>query len=261
MPTRTDTELEILEAIESAGALTSRRIEENFGPRPNWHRLLKDGMLKETKTVYGPALTLSAAHADRLGIDGRLSGAGPIADRAYMNDAVETLVNQGYTWLRFDFKRGPTLGTHTSHIVRALMRVPPGDLRRIRAEWPRHAASQDARRPSHSSVDALKGKLGEVYLYARCSGGGIQPPEIRRLLKRHYHDLLEWRSPLLLVVPKDEGALRTFVRGHLAKKEAAHAKFEKTGLSQPHAHIPDFTLITQPLPDLIYRPSRLVKRD
>ncbi|MVN88758.1 hypothetical protein GO986_18630 [Deinococcus sp. HMF7620] len=248
----TKTELAVLHAVRTAAALTSRRVQQDHGPRPNWHRLLENDVLKEVSTVYGPVLTLTERAHDFYEHTGRLRGPGSLADRAYMLDAVRMLEQKGYSLMEYDYKRGPERGTTTGHITRARMGVPPEELRRIHAYW------GPERRQGYAPSGRREEQKGEVWLYARCSGGGVQATELRRLLKRHLHDISTWRSPMLIVVPQEVGPLRTFARGHMAKDRALHESMREKRLAgmRDAPYTPDFLIFEQPLPSLVYRPSR-----
>lgn len=228
-------------AVQHAGALTARRLDELCGLRPNWSRLLTVGWLKQVKTVYGPVVTWGDRAHDLFGTHAaaRLSAPSSLADRAYMMDALRTLELEGYTVVETEFKSTPQLGKRGAHIVRARVQVSEVEMQALRA----------FRQNSSGGDPAKREKLGQPWVYARISGGGINRAMASKLYHGHAGDINLWRSPLILVVPSTE----TF-RGLLRAQEAERARNQvpQTDAGQIHSAL---RLVTQPRPNLIQRPS------
>lgn len=53
-------ESDVLRRVHYAGALTRRSLIRDYGPYPNWQRLVVDGPLHEVATVYGTVICYSA---------------------------------------------------------------------------------------------------------------------------------------------------------------------------------------------------------
>ncbi|WP_147363219.1 hypothetical protein [Deinococcus sp. RM] len=215
----TPTEIDVWNDVSECLALTTRRITADHGPRPNWKRLLDNHWLEEVQTTYGPVLALTKQAYDHLPSQSRLTGPNSLADRAYMMDAVRMLEGQGYEWLDWDYKLYQDTKRCTAHITRARMRAPQTEMRRLIAYF------GDPGPPRLAPSGVPEERLGEIWLYARCSGGGVQATELRKLLKLHgSHITYSWRSPLLIVTPEESGALRHLVRRTNARAAQNHGK-------------------------------------
>ncbi|MCD0165192.1 hypothetical protein [Deinococcus sp. 12RED42] len=250
MPDWTDTETEVMGAILEADALTSRRVQATYGPRPNWHRLITERQLREVKTIYGPVLTLTEAVHDQVKTTHRLRGAGSLADRAYMLDAIDLVAQHGYRFVSHDYKGGQVPGTTTAHITRTRMEVSREEMERL-VDWATDRPGQ------------LPKALGRTWLYARCSGGGMQASDLRRILKttEEQNKSKEYstdhvqvlHAPLLIVVPTEDGALRSYARRYLTEHRRAYD--QAWNYHQSLHYIPPFEIFEQPLPNQVYRPS------
>lgn len=246
----TDLELSVFHDIRQELAITSRYVTAKRGPRPNWSRLLDRQIIREVKTTYGPVLTLTEAQSDAEGITQRLRGPASLADRAYMMDAVRLLKRHGYEWLSWDYKRYRDTRQLTAHITRARMSAPEEERLPILARY-RNPASRI--QPNGMPEEML----GEPWMYARCSGGGIKATQLRALLKTHRnHITLYWRSPLLIVVPEEDASLRALIR---RENETHRRSYEN---ARKHTGVPDglyrplVTAFVLPLPSLVRRVSQ-----
>ncbi|MBI0447142.1 hypothetical protein [Deinococcus sp. DB0503] len=157
-----DIQFEVFRRIADAGALTTRRIVRECGPRPNWQGALDRGALREVHTVYGPVLALTPKARERMAprFDlPYLAGPSALADRAYQMDALSLLEEEGYTLARHEYKRSGGVGRQagtTSQIVRTVLRVP----RRIEAQL-----EQDWGFVYAPRFDAISGASPEVLGY------------------------------------------------------------------------------------------------
>lgn len=222
----TVTEFDVFWAVARSGALTTRRVIREFGPKPNWGCLIRYGHLKEYQTAYGAVLAVgTAARKDHSGpAQSRipyLTGPNSVADRAYQMDALKVLIDRGYTVHHHDYKRSGKVGSaaregrrYTDQILSAVMQVPPDELRALHADWP---GSRPYRADSWGTYPPA---LGYPTLYASISSGGIRLPKLRALYKKHERDIkATWQTPLLIAVP-EEGNLRAYIRA----EETAHRR-------------------------------------
>lgn len=246
----TETELNVFYDIRQELAITSRLVTAVHGPRPNWSRLLDRQIIREVKTTYGPILTLTEAQSDAEGFTQRLRGPASLADRAYMMDAVRLLQGLGYEWLDWNQKRYRDTQQLTAHITSARMRAPEEEWRPILAHY-RNPASRI--QPSGIPEEML----GEPWMYARCSGGGIKATQLRALLKVHRDHIPNyWRSPLLIVVPEEDASLRALIRRENEKHRRSYENARK------HTGVPDglyrplVAAFVLPLPSLVRRVSQ-----
>ncbi|MGY2897039.1 hypothetical protein [Deinococcus sp. UYEF24] len=202
-----------LGVVGQAGALTSRRVTEECGPRPNWYRLITDGYLNESHTMYGPVLSLTTrghkvlAAADHWPLP-YLMGPATVADRAYLNDAIQLMGDEAYTVERNEYKGAGGLrhqGRYTDQVTRTILRVPPRIEIQIRQRGGYVAAHKQEPDGSH------KEQLGYPSLYASISSGGIGLARLKRLYRRHEFHIDEWQHPLIVAVPDGE-KMRAFLR-------------------------------------------------
>ncbi|BDP44824.1 hypothetical protein DAETH_47930 (plasmid) [Deinococcus aetherius] len=224
-------ENEVLSKVFQAGALTTRRVTREHGPKPNWSRLLERGYLREVHTVYGPVLAatpltrqLSAQQGVLLDAP-YLAGPSAIADRAYQMDALALLAVEGYTLHRHEYRRSTGVGLgagRTSQILLTVLRVPPRIEAQLSQDWGFVYA------PKPDAWDIHPEVLGYPNLYASISGRGIRLPRLRTLYRRHRFDIHVWRHPLLVAVP-EEDSMRAFVRA----LEAERDELERT-VPSPH---------------------------
>lgn len=203
-----------LNVVGQAGALTSRRVQVECGPRPNWYRLITDRYLNESFTMYGPVLSLTTRGHKVLAVGGQrslpyLMGPATVADRAYLNDAIQLMDDEGYTVERTEYKRAGGLkhqGRHTDQVTRTILRVPPRLEIQLRPRWGYVAAYNQNPDGSYDE------KLGYPSLYASISSGGISLERLKSLYRQHHLDIHDWRHPLIVAVP-EEIKMRAFLRG------------------------------------------------
>ncbi|WP_216322903.1 hypothetical protein [Deinococcus aestuarii] len=226
----------VLAKVLQAGALTTRRVIAEHGPKPNWSRLLREGYLREVHTPYGAVLAVTPrAHglnAEKQVVPDApyLTGPSAVADRAYQLDALALLEAEGYTLHRHEYKRSGKVGYQagtTSQIVRTVLRVPPAYAARLKDTESYFASGRYfVRRVLEPEADQW-GIFGEVLgypsLYASIGGGGIGLPRVRTLLRRHHLDIDNWRHPLILAVP-EEGQLRSLLRVLEAERAQANPR-------------------------------------
>ena len=203
-----------LKAIGQAGALTSRRVQDEWGPRPNWYRLITDKYLKESHTMYGPVLSLTTRGHKVLAVGEHrplpyLMGPATVADRAYLNDAIQLLGDKGYTVERTEYKGAGGLrhqGRYTDQAIRTILRVPLRIEAQLRQGW-------GFVHPLKQELDgSYPEQLGYPSLYASISSGGIGLARLKRLYRQHYLHIHDWRHPLIIAVP-EEAKMRAYLRG------------------------------------------------
>lgn len=229
----------VLAKVLGAGALTTRRVVAEHGPKPNWLGLFRKGYLREVHTPYGAVLAVTP-RAHGLNVEKQivpdapyLSGPSAVADRAYQLDALALLEAEGYTLARHEYKRSGKVGYRagtTSQIVRTVLRVPPAYADRLRDTESYFAGGRYFERevlePKADQWGIYEEVLGYPSLYASIGGGGIGLPRLRTLHRRHEDHIHLWRHPLLLAVP-EEGQLRSFLR----VLEAKRARTDDGGVS------------------------------
>ncbi|QLG10694.1 hypothetical protein HLB42_07865 [Deinococcus sp. D7000] len=208
----------VLAIVGVQGALTTRRVAADFGPRPLWHPLLTAGLLREYQTIYGPIVGLTDAgrrYQEHLNCP-YIASPSTAADRAYLNDALRVVLDAGYTIEDHDYqqaggeRRRQMLAAGqrpvTSVIVRTTLRVPEAVARDIYTDTRRRIEPLH-----HIGGTYAPPQLGYPSLYASVRGGGINLPALKRLYKRHSLDTSDWHHPLLLAVP-DLQVLQLYVR-------------------------------------------------
>ncbi|WP_293910021.1 hypothetical protein [Deinococcus sp.] len=247
----------VMVTVGQAGALTKRRVVTEHGPVPNWQVLLTNGWIKEYQTLYGPVLALSAKgratlleYKTQLGIRyvPYLAGPGSVADRAFQNDALAVLREQGYVLQNHECKRsgGVTRGRasgrpYTDQIVRSVFKVPPQELRVIEADWGNRLEVHYNILRSHEAVQ------GYPFLYASIANGGIKLARLKALYAKHRRDIGIWHSPLLIAVP-DEKNLRAYIREEETKRQRMIDKTHREFGGKVRAPLVLFKLIILPLP-------------
>lgn len=247
MTTQKEIQARVFWAVADAGALTTRRIVEEFGPKPNWQKLITDQHLREYLTVYGPVLALGqtarryfARHpgAVEQGPVPYIAGPSAVADRAYQQDVLKALTGQGYTVHHHEYKRTGQVGSAartgrktTDQILRTVVEVPPQQMRVLAIDW-------RGLKPYHRDGWGMYPKVvGYPYLYASIAHGGIKLPKLKALYRQHKADIDSWRSPLLVAVP-DEQELRAFIRAEESKRQRLHKKV-MTAAGKPNLQLYD----------------------
>lgn len=225
-------------AVTRAGALTTRRLIQEFGPKPNWQGLIDRRLLREYHTGYG--LVLALGPAARQAFMARppkehvpyVAGPSAVADRAFQMDALRELQGRGYTFKRHEYKRAGAVGGAarrgekvTSQILRTYMAAPQERLRALQATW----GMGEAYRMDHWGM--YPAAVGHPCLYASVSSGGIKLPKLKALFQKHKADIHKWRHPLLIAVP-EEGDLRAFIRGIETEHRRAVDALVKQNLSR-----------------------------
>lgn len=253
-----ETEIEVLNAVRRSGALSVRSLIRRFGPFPNWTQLVDWGFLLKTETTYGPVLTLAAATRDCLMAEGQLQGRklkiaylrgpGAIVDRAYQADAIAQLRSEGFTRLRHTYKQRGAIREKsnnrytTDQIVSSTLRVPDDEAEVLEAKW-----GVQVQPLNEVDQQDYSHRLGYPTLYATISGGGIHVKRVIALLKVNRTAIVEWRSPLLVVVP-DLAPFRDLQRRLDAIQEI---ELRQGQSASPRSYIgtyPELRLIAQPFP-------------
>lgn len=246
-------------AVARAGALTTRRIIGEFGPKPNWQSLIEERRLREYHTGYGKVLALgpTARHGfrerpptPREGYVPYVAGPNAVTDRAYLMDAIAVLEGRGYKVAYHVYKRAGKVGGAaqrgvkvTDQIVRTVVRAPADKMRELEAVYGKGDPT-----PLYYQLGITPEVLGHPSLYASISGGGIKLPQLRRLYQRHKSDLDRWHGPLLVAVP-EEGDLGGFVRAIEAEHRAIIERLVKDRLTPERPIQPRIQLIIVPLPE------------
>lgn len=243
----TQLEIQVLESVMKAGALTVRRVIARHGPKPNWQGLLKVGLLREYQTAYGAVLAGTRVahqfnrHSNLIGHAPYLTGPASVVDRAYQMDALALLEAEGYTVGRHEYKRSGKVGYKagtTSQIVRTVLRVSPKIEAQLRQDWDFMSA------PRQTPWGIYAEALGYPSLYASISSGGLKLPRLRALYRQHRLHIHEWRHPLLLAVP-EEGKMRAYIRSLEAERARIEASLRFEKLLFPY---PLIRLIILPVP-------------
>jgi hypothetical protein len=241
-------------AVAQAGALTTRRVIRQFGPKPNWEAALRQRYLREMQSTYGPVLTVGDVARKLIqarppppekGLIPYVAGPSAVADRAFLMDALEALAAQGYTVARHDYKKAGTVGNAarrgakvTHQIIRTVMKVPE-----TRMSW--QAADGKPYGPDHYGI--YPETPGYPLLYATISNGGIKLPRLQKLYKRHKRDIARWATPLLIAVP-EEGDLGAYIRAVEAAQRAVEDSILRRGISYSPSTHRLIELVILPLP-------------
>lgn len=262
-PGRTAPQLaaEVAWAVAKNGALTTRRLIHTYGPKPLWQDLIERGLLHEVHTLYGPVIGLTDQGRLRAAELNRkreaeaftniyvpyVSGAGSLADRAYLMDAVQHLERLGYQWDHYTYKRTGQVGRaaskgikHTDQIIRTTMQIPERQMREVLIHY--RPLTQPTGNPGYRPE-----KLGCPALYATVAHGGLSAARVRRLLKMHKSHLDIWHAPLLLAVP-DAAPLLPLVRSVNTKYRLQMEQFIRDRLVSPRQINLRVCLLVLPLP-------------
>ncbi len=243
----------VLCTIGDAGAFTSRRVQASWGPRPNWYALIQQRYLREYQTLYGPVLGLDKKGRQFFAESGItvpcLTAPGTVVDRAYHNDALQILLNEGYAVDAHVYQSlGGTLRDRavaegktpcSDVIVRTILEVPAAVAGRIALDHQgKYQVTPLEYRPEGPPVD----QLGHPLLYASIRGGGISLARLKSLYHLHRFDVGHWHHPLLLAVPQTRG-LDLYIRRLEMQRAASEA-----GLPCWRSGYPLVLLILLPVP-------------
>lgn len=251
--TWTITEKRVFKGVFDSAARTTRSLIAEYGPKPNWARLLSAGWIQEWHTVYGPVVTLGPEARAEVRAHSSwpqsvcLNTPSGAADRAYQMDAVELLLREGYRVVDHVYKRaGGVGGAAPTHIVAVRLRVPDQRMEALQERWP---GGQPYARDHTGLAPEV---LGHPLLYATVSGGGIRVPRLKALLKKHAEHIDEWRHPLLVAVP-EEGNLRAYLRAHEAKQNEVKDGIQRRDRWYKRPTYPHVRLIVLPRPNNVRR--------
>lgn len=263
----TDTESDVFWAVLDAGALTTRTIIKKWGPKPNWLGLVKSKRLQEVNTIYGSVITVGDIGHEE--VERRfpdevtkliyLKGPSAIADRAYQQDALITLTQQGYTIYAHEYKRAsPMVMRHrdsrrpwTHQIVSTCLRVPEIEAQLLASRWGQRVKQIG----DIIGVEAHEHRLGYPYLYATISGGGKSQQWVEAMYKRAATWSSDWRSPMLIVVP--DLALHRNILRRVAAEQKANEDFDRKSAAPSYlGSYPVLRFIEQPLPRMVTHKSR-----
>lgn len=249
----TENQVRIVQRLIIDGALTSRRVVQEYGPKPSWMRVLEEEYLREVHTVYGPVLGLSHDTYDyfrerpELPQPPYLKAPSSLADRAYQMDAIKALQAEGYEVVKLHYKRGSTVspGAYTSQVTSVILRVPP------------HMAEdgKPVQPYNDEGIARYQDQRGYPRLYASISGGGIKLAQLKKLLKENERSMSTWGHPLLIAVPENH-ELDPYLRAIEAKGQRirdeleAHQRHLQGYVSVRGPRIPRVRLIEMPMPKL-----------
>lgn len=223
------------------GALTTRRLIQEHGPKPNWEALIQQGYLQEVPTIYGSVIGLTERGQYHASGGGKwhveyVGSAGHLANRAYLMDALQILNQRGYTLGHHVYKRSGGVGTAarnglkvTDQIIRTVLRVPEDEMRRLKAEFP----VDDQRNPyTMDSFGHWGEAVGYPSLYATISNGGISAARIKSLVgTKHKKHLEIWHTPLIIATPKEAQLLplvRSINSRYRLKQEESYRRYSIT---------------------------------
>lgn len=243
------------------GAMTTRRIYREYGPRPTWEFLVHEKYLKVAHTPYGPVV--AATKKGHKWAEEKwqcrmpyVDAASHMANRAYLMDALEIIRSQGYTLHHHVYKPAGKVGSAarsgrpvTDQITRTVVSVPEPELRRLKAIF----GVDDRRNPlQQDRLGRWSEAVGHPSLYATISNGGISLNGVKALLREHKEHLKVWHTPLIIVTP-NEALLRPLVRSingrYRHQQETLNAKVNRPGLPPPNLPIHELvTLIDLPCP-------------
>ena len=262
-----DCESEVLWSCIDAGALTTRTIIRLHGAKPNWSRLIDRHYLEPYDTTYGEVMALGDATRDLIERYypeefkklPYLTGPYSVADRAYLQDALNTLISDGYSFFYHTFKgaspmvakrRGPD-NQRTSQVVSTCLRVPKDEAHLLQRRWGQRVKTME----EITDEDKFVPQLGYPTLYASISGGGLSPRRVRALYNSASKLSTDWRSPMLVVVP-DLNLHRDVLRLVSAEQEALRRSDQDAEPSTHYGSYPVLRLIEQSRPRLAEKKSR-----
>lgn len=247
---------QVILEVARAGALTTRRMIDQYGPKPNWMDAIHSGMLTEGQTDYGAVLTLSPAgrrdfhdmYPQTVAHIPYIRAAGAAADRAYQMDAVAHQVQKGYTVAKYWYKKSrknteytrPIL--YTDQIVRTVLRVPESLMTRLESQFGGVARPY---RPDWNGM--YEPALGYLTLYASISNGGIGLARLKALCKQHDNEYVWVRGPLLVAVP-DIRPLAAYERQINERHQAGMAEHMARLPAHQRFIPPRLKLLALPLP-------------
>jgi len=250
----TECQKKVFNTVLKTGALTSRRITAQYGPKPNWQALILQKYLTEYQTDYGAVLALGSRARTYLRENPQrthypyIAGPSTVADRAYQNDALKVLTDQGYQVHHHDYKRAGAVGQAarqgrdtTDQILRTVMQLPPARLAMLQGTWGDEGIYRADQWGIYPQV------VGYPLVYASIANGGIKLPKLKALFKRHLRDIHCWRTPLLIAVP-EEGNLRAYIRAEETRNRRELEEGMKAGRLRDLPIYSLIKLIILPLP-------------
>ena len=263
----TDFESEVFWYCADGGGRTTQSVIKRWGPKPKWSRLIERRYLRTVDTVYGEVLGVADAGRDMVRCEypedfkklPYLMAPNTLADRAYQQDAITALEQEGYTVHYHTYKTASPLVTRhrggerpsTHQITGTCLRVPETEAQILVLRWNQHVKmSQEL-----SNEDIYAPQLGFPSLYATISGGGLSTQRVKALYQQASLQSSDWRSPMLVVVP-DLSQHRDVLR-RVSAEQAANKLADLN--SQPRTHHGSYAvmrLIEQPLPSRVIRKSR-----
>lgn len=218
----------VLRDVRQHGALTTRRLVRDHGPKMTWDALIRDGYLRTARTMYGEVVGLSKATYQFFRYQNEdaddpadqrvdyLTGPTLLADRAFQNDALEILEREGYRVIARQYvnkqKKVVGNGRPEGHIVSYMLRVP-AHVAELMAQNKFPVKPFDWRQDYHHL-----GQTGYPSLYASIGNGGIKSARLRALLRAHEEGPPAWKHPLIVALPQDHDTHD--VLRHVALKHA-----------------------------------------
>ncbi|GAA5503281.1 hypothetical protein Dxin01_03036 [Deinococcus xinjiangensis] len=203
----TDRKLECMEEVALAGALSTRRLDREYGP--GWRVLVDAGMLRVTHTQgYGAVAVVTKKQREAYRYNGMLdtypyiSGPTSAANRALQNDLRAHLEEQGYRWAENTLKVSGLRDQSTNLIVSQTFRVPSKLAERLGDVSPRLPQSEPWQGPILAS-------RGYPRLYATVGATGAQVARWYRY--EHYH-IDTWRHPMMVGLVRETPDVRAAVR-------------------------------------------------
>lgn len=245
----------VLMKVAGLGALTTRRLVRDLGPRVTWYPLIEGGYLKAVQTMYGEVVGLTddaytffhqKGHLSALPEEDHLPylrAPSSMADRAFQNDALERLSREGYRIQRIKFKKatGVSRGGETSQIVKVTLRLPPEVASLIGEE---HGRIE----PFDWSKDIFT-QRGYPDFYGTIANGGIKASHLRQLLKKDEFAPSTWRHPFVIALPEDHelrGTLRRIADEFRDLETGASGLWTDWDYIEARGRVPRFRILTLP---------------